>query len=135
MIGVLTGQLYKPVGIPSHFPPIQGLLLHSPEHPPLRFIHLTHQSTSMDAITNAKSLRKEKLMALPSVSCSLSALPQARSLEQVSLHPSSMSAQHAAESEAKVRFVLTDPPRSIGVYPRHSSAKSSQSRAPRLTHH
>lgn len=67
----------------------------------------------MDAATNAKILRKEQLMALPSVSCSLSALPQARCLEQVSLHPSSMSAQLAAESEAKVRFAphLTFPAR------------------------
>ena len=45
-------------------------------------------------------------MSLPSLSCSLSTLPQARSLEQVQLHPSSMSAQLAAESEAKVRFAL-----------------------------
>ena len=59
----------------------------------------------MNASANAKTLRKEQLMALPSLSCSLSSLPQARSLEQVSLHPSSMSAQLAAESEAKVRFV------------------------------
>lgn len=54
-------------------------------------------------------------MALPSLSCSLSTLPQARTVEQVSLHPSSMSAQHAAESEAKVRFHL-NPSQSIGVY-------------------
>jgi len=60
----------------------------------------------MDATANAK-IRKEQLMALPSVSCSLSQLPQARSLEQVSLHPSSMSAQLAAESEAKLRKVLS----------------------------
>lgn len=34
MIGVLTGQLYKPLGIPSHSPPIQGLPFHSPApHP------------------------------------------------------------------------------------------------------
>ena len=46
-------------------------------------------------------------MSLPSLSCSLSTLPQARSLEQVQLHPSSMSAQLAAESEAKVRFALS----------------------------
>ena len=57
-------------------------------------------------------------MALPSVSCSLSSLPQARSLEQVSLHPSSMSAQHAAESEAKVRFTpLTLPDAPVFTLP------------------
>lgn len=48
------------------------------------------------------SLRHDKLVALPSLSCALSALPQATSLDSVSLHPS-MYAQHAAESEAKVR--------------------------------
>lgn len=58
---------------------------------------------------DAAKLRKQQLMALPSVSCSLSQLPQARTLEQVSLHPSSMSAQLAAESEAKVRFSLPPP--------------------------
>jgi len=55
----------------------------------------------MDA-SQTSSKRKEQLMALPSVSCSLSSLPQARCLDHVSLHPSSMSARHAAESEAKV---------------------------------
>jgi len=61
----------------------------------------------MDAAQNARILRKEQLTSLPSLSCSLSTLPQARSLEQVQLHPSSMSAQLAAESEAKVRFALS----------------------------
>ncbi|KAH0826325.1 hypothetical protein J3R83DRAFT_5277 [Lanmaoa asiatica] len=62
------------------------------------------------------SLRNDKLVALPSLSCALSSLPQATSLDSVSLHPS-MYAQHAAESEAKVRLPspafdasLTPPP-------------------------
>ena len=43
MIGVLTRELYKPLGIPSHFPPIQGSPLHSSERPPLRFtVHNNH---------------------------------------------------------------------------------------------
>ena len=49
------------------------------------------------------ALRHDKLVALPSLSCALSSLPQATSLDSVSLHPS-MYAQHAAESEAKVRL-------------------------------
>jgi len=93
--------------IPSSLP-LQGLrftrLLRP--HP---FCH-SHPScrpkSPMDAAQNAKILRKEQLMSLPSLSCSLSNLPQARSVEQVQLHPSSMSAQLAAESEAKVRFAL-----------------------------
>ncbi|KAG8221671.1 hypothetical protein J3R82DRAFT_1956 [Butyriboletus roseoflavus] len=56
------------------------------------------------------SLRHDKLVALPSLSCALSSLPQATSLDSVSLHPS-MYAQHAADSEAKVlpRRSLSDP--------------------------
>jgi hypothetical protein len=45
--------------------------------------------------------RNNNLVALPSLSCALSSLPQATSLDSVSLHPS-MYAQHAADSEAKV---------------------------------
>ncbi|KAN0082799.1 hypothetical protein V8E55_008594 [Tylopilus felleus] len=52
------------------------------------------------------SLRHDKLVALPSFSCALSSLPQATSLDSVSLHPS-MYTQHAAESEAKLRKVLS----------------------------
>lgn len=48
------------------------------------------------------ALRHDKLVALPSLSCALSSLPQATSLDSVSLHPS-MYAQHAADSEAKAR--------------------------------
>ncbi|KAI0343855.1 hypothetical protein BDW22DRAFT_1428380 [Trametopsis cervina] len=47
------------------------------------------------------------LVALPSLSCSLSSLPQATSLDGVSMHPTSMSAQRHAESEAKLRKVLS----------------------------
>ncbi|KAF8132882.1 hypothetical protein EV363DRAFT_80472 [Boletus edulis] len=52
------------------------------------------------------TVRHDKLVALPSLSCALSSLPQATSLDCVSLHPS-MYAQHAAESEAKLRKVLS----------------------------
>ena len=50
---------------------------------------------------NAQGLRAEKLTSLPSLACSLSSLPQATSMDCVSLHPN-MYAQRAAESEAKV---------------------------------
>ncbi|EGN94312.1 hypothetical protein SERLA73DRAFT_143946 [Serpula lacrymans var. lacrymans S7.3] len=53
-----------------------------------------------------KGVPADKLVALPSLSCSLSSLPQARSLDSVSLHPS-MYAQRAAESEAKLKKVLS----------------------------
>ncbi|KAN0130067.1 hypothetical protein V8E53_012012 [Lactarius tabidus] len=42
------------------------------------------------------------LVAYPSLSTSLSTLPQAKNLAHVAVYTSSMSGQHAAESEAKV---------------------------------
>jgi hypothetical protein len=111
MIGVPSRELYKPSAIRSGFPP-QGL----------RFtlscaylLRLSCKQSPMDAVTNAQ-LRKEQLMALPSLSCSLSSLPQARSIGQVSLHPSSMSAQHAAESEAKVRVAPSSAVQCVRAY-------------------
>ncbi|KAH7890243.1 hypothetical protein F5I97DRAFT_2104 [Phlebopus sp. FC_14] len=56
--------------------------------------------------SNSQGLRAEKLVALPSLSCALSSLPQATSLDCVSLHPN-MYAQRAAESEAKLKKVLS----------------------------
>lgn len=50
---------------------------------------------------NAQGLRAEKLVSLPSLACSLSSLPNATSMDGISLHHS-MYAQRAAESEAKV---------------------------------
>lgn len=130
MIGVL---LYKPAAVRSHLPPHPRSSV-SPTHTSSLAIHPPCKPSSMDSNTNAK-IRKEQLMALPSVSCSLSQLPQARSMAQVSLHPSSMSAQLAAESEAKVRFIL-NPARDVRAYLlRNSSAKYSQNRMLRPTHH
>lgn len=43
------------------------------------------------------------LVALPSVSASLSSLPQVKSMANVSIHTPSHLSAHAAESEAKVR--------------------------------
>lgn len=47
------------------------------------------------------------LVAYPSLSNSLSSLPQAKSLAHVSVYTSSMSGQHAAESEAKLKKALS----------------------------
>ncbi|KAI6157221.1 hypothetical protein BKA82DRAFT_126175 [Pisolithus tinctorius] len=74
--------------------------------------------------SNAQGTRANKLVALPSLSCALSSLPQATSLASVSLHPS-MYTQHAAESEAKLKKVLsktaasqpqTPPPPAVPAY-------------------
>ncbi|KAI9465827.1 hypothetical protein BJY52DRAFT_1183388 [Lactarius psammicola] len=48
------------------------------------------------------------LIALPSLSNSLSSLPQAKSLAHVSVYTSSMSGQHAADSEAKLKKALSN---------------------------
>lgn len=55
---------------------------------------------------NAQGLRAEKLVSLPSLACSLSSLPNATSMDGISLHHS-MYAQRAAESEAKLKKVLS----------------------------
>jgi hypothetical protein len=49
-----------------------------------------------------KGTAPSHLVALPSLSNSLSTLPQAKNLSHVAVYNSSMSGQHAAESEAKV---------------------------------
>jgi len=53
-----------------------------------------------------KGVSADRLMALPSLSCSLSSLPQAKTMDSVSLHQS-MYAQRAAEGEAKLQKVLS----------------------------
>ncbi|KAF9237448.1 hypothetical protein BU15DRAFT_75993 [Melanogaster broomeanus] len=50
--------------------------------------------------------RSNNLVSFPSLASSLSKLPQATSFDNVSLHPS-MYAQHAAESEAKLKKALS----------------------------
>lgn len=48
------------------------------------------------------ALAREKLVSLPSLSTALSLLPQARNMDDVSLHPT-MYTHCAVESEEKVR--------------------------------
>ncbi|KAH9975434.1 hypothetical protein BGW80DRAFT_98227 [Lactifluus volemus] len=55
-----------------------------------------------------KSGAPSHLVALPSLSNSLSSLPQAKSLAHVSVYTSSMSGQHAADSEAKLKKALSN---------------------------
>ncbi|KAA1472693.1 hypothetical protein DENSPDRAFT_778729 [Dentipellis sp. KUC8613] len=68
----------------------------------------------MHAKANTKGVPPQHLLALPSVSSSLSALPQAKSLANVSLHTSSTPVQHAADSEAKLKKALSKNAASMG---------------------
>ncbi|KZT25896.1 hypothetical protein NEOLEDRAFT_1178028 [Neolentinus lepideus HHB14362 ss-1] len=61
----------------------------------------------VDPRSSSKGIPAEQLIALPSLSCALSSLPQAKSLDSVHLHHPSMSAQRAAESEAKLKKALS----------------------------
>ncbi|KAG2036420.1 hypothetical protein BDR03DRAFT_960019 [Suillus americanus] len=82
--------------------------------------------------------RADKLVALPSLSCGLSSLPQAKSMDSVSLHPN-MYAQRAAESEAKLKNVLSKtaashpqapPPVPAYMNPPHHNSNSPNSSPP-----
>ncbi|KAI0916205.1 hypothetical protein AcW1_009958 [Taiwanofungus camphoratus] len=65
------------------------------------------KSASSSSSSSSTPTTPEQLIALPSLSCQLSSLPNAKSVDSVSLHPTSMSAQRAAESEAKLRKALS----------------------------
>ncbi len=81
----------------------------STNYPPtiaLTTIHTSCRYTtcamSNSSRSSTSSVAPNTLVALPSLSCALSSLPQARSLDGIAIHPTSMSAQRHAESEAKV---------------------------------
>ncbi|KAI0686442.1 hypothetical protein BC835DRAFT_1420368 [Cytidiella melzeri] len=57
--------------------------------------------------SSTSSVAPNTLVALPSLSSSLSSLPQATSIDGIKLHPTSMSAHRNAESEAKLRNMLS----------------------------
>ena len=67
----------------------------------------TYPNTMPDASKPIQKNVPSHLVALPSLSNSLSALPQAKNMAHVSVYTSSMSGQHAAESEAKVCTCLS----------------------------
>ncbi|KII83998.1 hypothetical protein PLICRDRAFT_46790 [Plicaturopsis crispa FD-325 SS-3] len=81
-----------------------------------------------------KGVPADRITALPSLSCALSSLPQAKSIANVSLHPT-MYAHRAAESEAKLKTALSktansfQPPNSVPLYmnplPRESCSPNS----------
>ena len=55
-----------------------------------------------DASKPIQKAPSANITSFPSLSNSLSSLPQAKSLAHVAVYTSSMSGQHAADSEAKV---------------------------------
>ncbi|EJF63938.1 hypothetical protein BD309DRAFT_704479 [Dichomitus squalens] len=61
---------------------------------------------SDSSASSTKSIPPAQLISLPSLSCSLSSLPQAKSIDGLSLHPT-MLAQHNAESQAKLQKALS----------------------------
>ena len=67
------------------------------------FLFLWHIPTMPDA-----SNPRAHIVSLPSLSSQLSSLPQAKSMANLPLYTSPLSAQHAAHSEAKVRFFHSD---------------------------
>ncbi|KAI0777617.1 hypothetical protein BD413DRAFT_706890 [Trametes elegans] len=61
---------------------------------------------SNSSASSTKSIPPNQLVALPSLACSLSSLPQAKSIDGLSLHHS-MLAQRSAESQAKLQKALS----------------------------
>ncbi|OJT07776.1 hypothetical protein TRAPUB_1368 [Trametes pubescens] len=61
---------------------------------------------SDSSASSTQSIPPSQLIALPSLSCSLSSLPQAKSIDGLSLHHS-MLATRNAESQAKLQKALS----------------------------
>ncbi|KZP07964.1 hypothetical protein FIBSPDRAFT_849132 [Athelia psychrophila] len=77
--------------------------------------------------SQSKGVSADRLMALPSLSGNLSALPQAKSMNNVSLH-SQMYAPRAAASEAKLAKALTKSASSFTPTPPMAPYRSTPSR-------
>ena len=99
-------QLSTLIASPSR--PLHPLCTPSrPLHPHPRLATLLQVTRNMpsqksdSSASSTRSIPPEQLIALPSLACSLSSLPQAKSIDGLSLHPS-MLAQRNAESQAKV---------------------------------
>ncbi|VDB99794.1 unnamed protein product [Peniophora sp. CBMAI 1063] len=68
---------------------------------------------------------RAQIVSLPSLSSQLSSLPQAKSMANLPLYTSPLSAQHAATSEAKLRKALAHTSNSSGTqYATHPAAPS-----------
>ncbi|TCD67619.1 hypothetical protein EIP91_012184 [Steccherinum ochraceum] len=78
-------------------------------------------TSSRSSASSTASLPRDQLVALPSLANSLSSLPQAKTLDNLALHSSS-SAQRNAESEAKLRKVLSKTNSSSAVPPAYLSS-------------
>ncbi|TFK93436.1 hypothetical protein K466DRAFT_561746 [Polyporus arcularius HHB13444] len=63
-------------------------------------------SSASSRSSSSNSTPPDQLISLPSLACSLSALPQAKSIDGLSLHPSRI-AQRNAESQAKLQKALS----------------------------
>ncbi|KAH8103329.1 hypothetical protein BXZ70DRAFT_1005758 [Cristinia sonorae] len=82
-------------------------------------------TSSRSSASSTNSIPSEQLIALPSLANSLSSLPQAKNLDNLTLHQSS-SAQRAAESEAKLRKVLSKSNSSSSVPPAYLPSSQAQ---------
>ncbi|KAL0959282.1 hypothetical protein HGRIS_014550 [Hohenbuehelia grisea] len=76
-------------------------------------------STTMSSRTQSPDVSKPKIVALPSLSSHLSALPQAKSIDSLSLHPNMYSQRHA-ESQAKLQRALSKTASSAAQNPQMS---------------
>ncbi|KAI0360747.1 hypothetical protein OH77DRAFT_1517185 [Trametes cingulata] len=78
---------------------------------------------SDSSASSTKSIPPDQLVALPSLACSLSSLPQAKSIDGLSLHHS-MLAQRNAESQAKLQKALSKSAAN-GALPMYAGAPSA----------
>lgn len=85
------------------YPPPESTALPKPN---IFFAAMSARAHSSTASTQRS--RAEQLVALPSLSCALSSLPQAKSISNVAIHQSTL-AHRNADSEAKVRSPPTYP--------------------------
>ncbi|KAH9846404.1 hypothetical protein C2E23DRAFT_853144 [Lenzites betulinus] len=89
----------------------------------------SHTQKSASSASSSNSIPPSQLVALPSLACSLSSLPQAKSIDGLSLHHS-MLAQRNAESQAKLQKALSKSAANGSMpppYPGHSSTPAQYS--------
>lgn len=104
---LLLVKAYKAVLLLRLTPPTHPTQ-HKPSPPsphsssPFETLHIQPIMSTRAPTSSTQRSRAEQLVALPSLSCALSSLPQATSINNVAIHASTL-AQRNAESEAKVR--------------------------------